>query len=577
MKNKIIKVLDSIRGKVVFFFLLSILFIGCVTWQCQKYFLLVSVQDEEEAYIREQAAQIVSAVQTDKENCENFLRQLCFNTNLPVYLSNEYTDYVDVWESVSEIRYLVKERIAMMPCIKKLRIYHSNSTFCEDGRNLFFSPTERITEIPFMVWNAEGDGEEAICDRIRGMYQGKEAYINLIYDTNYVFGHYAGAEGITGWEYYIFDENWHYVSGTDGMYGRELDTASFQILKAGETIRDKERQLLTLREKTSSGWNVVVQYPMSQNRENKTRAGRTIFGILMIYCLIAGSLLVFYLERMISRIYRIGKNLEKIGSRKLNFMKQMHGHDEISQLEKQYNSMLNKLEQTIDEMAEIKNKRQQMEIKVLESQINPHFLYNTLGVMRWKAVEAENAGLCEIIDNMTTFYRLSLNKGQGLISVKKEMELISAYVALQQYRYDNCVKYKAEVKESVLEVMMPKMILQPLVENIYLHADIVLEEYREIRIKIEKQEEMLLILVYDNGRGMTEEELYNVNHNINLSEEHGVGISFIYSSLQVFYGNAGKMEFMSKLGEGTCVKISFPLEPVYKPEDEKITKGATGK
>ena len=218
-----------------------------------------------------------------------------------------------------------------------------------------------------------------------------------------------------------------------------------------------------------------------------------------------------------------------------------------------------------------------MEIKVLESQINPHFLYNTLGVMRWKAVEAENAGLCEIIDNMTTFYRLSLNKGQGLISVKKEMELISAYVALQQYRYDNCVKYKAEVKESVLEVMMPKMILQPLVENIYLHADIVLEEYREIRIKIEKQEEMLLILVYDNGRGMTEEELYNVNHNINLSEEHGVGISFIYSSLQVFYGNAGKMEFMSKLGEGTCVKISFPLEPVYKPEDEKITKGATGK
>lgn len=286
---------------------------------------------------------------------------------------------------------------------------------------------------------------------------------------------------------------------------------------------------------------------MSGYSSNKVRAGMAICAILIVYCLIAGIFLISYIQRVTGRIYRIGTNMEEIGSHRFKILDQMRGHDEISRLENQYNGMLKKLEQTIEEMTEIKTKRQSLEIKVLESQINPHFLYNTLGVMRWKALGAENDELCRMIDNMTTFYRLSLSKGQGLITVNNEVELIRAYIALQQYRYDDCVDYHIDVEDEALQILMPKMILQPLVENIYLHADIVLEGKRKIGIEIKKREERIYIKVRDNGNGMTEETLYNVNHNINLSEEHGIGISFIYSSLQVFYGEEGKMEFHSIL------------------------------
>ncbi len=303
---------------------------------------------------------------------------------------------------------------------------------------------------------------------------------------------------------------------------------------------------------------------MSGYSSNKVRAGVAICAILIVYCLIAGIFLISYIQRVTGRIYRIGTNMEEIGSHRFKILDQMRGHDEISRLENQYNGMLKKLEQTIEEMTEIKTKRQSLEIKVLESQINPHFLYNTLGVMRWKALGAENDELCRMIDNMTTFYRLSLSKGQGLITVKNEVELIRAYIALQQYRYDDCVDYHIDVEDEALQILMPKMILQPLVENIYLHADIVLEGKRKIGIEIKKREERIYIKVRDNGNGMTEETLYNVNHNINLSEEHGIGISFIYSSLQVFYGEEGKMEFHSIQGKGTCVEISFPTQTKWE-------------
>ena len=120
-------------------------------------------------------------------------------------------------------------------------------------------------------------------------------------------------------------------------------------------------------------------------------------------------------------------------------------------------------------------------------------------------------------------------------------------------------------RTKLLQILMPKMILQPLVENIYLHADIVLEGKRKIGIEIKKREERIYIKVRDNGNGMTEETLYNVNHNINLSEEHGIGISFILQfPAGVLRGKKGKWNFTAYWGKGTCVEISFPTQTKWE-------------
>lgn len=566
MWSKIKKEMDSIRGKLIFFFLLSIFFIGGVTWQCQKRILLVSIKDEEETYVSNLAGQIMVAMESDRENCENFLHQSCYNKNLPLYLSATYIDYEKVWEAARNIDYFVKERMAMMPGIKAVQICHTNMTFCEDGKNLFYVTADGIKDIEWRKWSFSQKRFGVIQEKVYGMYHEKDAYIKLIFDLDYIFGNYLNENERFNGNYYIFDENWNYIAGTDTGNVQDLDVAAYSVLEKNKIYRDQKKNLLiTNASKTS--WNVIVEYPMTSYSSNKVRAGVAICLILLVYCMIAGTFLISYIKKVTGRIYQIGTNMEEIGSHKFKILDQMRGHDEISRLENQYNGMLRKLDQTIEEMAEIKTKRQSLEIKVLESQINPHFLYNTLGVMRWKALEAENDELCRMIDNMTTFYRLSLSKGQGLITVKKEVELIRAYISLQQYRYDDCVDYQIEVEDTALQILMPKMILQPLVENIYLHANIVLEGNRKVRIEIKRKEERIDIKVQDNGNGMTEETLYNVNHNINLSEEHGIGISFIYSSLQVFYGEEGKLEFRSELGRGTCVEISFPTQTQCETAD----------
>lgn len=223
--------------------------------------------------------------------------------------------------------------------------------------------------------------------------------------------------------------------------------------------------------------------------------------------------------------------------------------------------MIEKLKDTINELVEAKTREKDLQIKVLESQINPHFLYNTLGMMRWSALDAGNEELVQMLDNMSSFYRLALSKGRGLISIRKEVELIEAYIALQQYRYDNCVKTEICAEPETLDYLIPKMILQPLIENIYLHGNITLPENRQIRIRISKEQGKVKVMVWDNGCGMSEDVVDKLNHNIDISSgDRGVGISFIYSSLETYFGDAGKIHFTSTSGKGTQVDIEMPLQ-----------------
>lgn len=381
-------------------------------------------------------------------------------------------------------------------------------------------------------------------------------------DMEYVFGRYLDDSSEFKGRYFILDEDYEYIAGSGEGQLPELDAWEYELLKNGEVFRDKEQQTILTCVRAGGAWYVLVEYPIAEYSSNKLHAGTVVFIVLLLYCLIAGGLLVLFMDRIFARLNKIGSNLEEIGKKDFRFLNHLRGHDEISRLENQYNGMVETLSDTIAEMSEMQNKKQQLEIRVLESQINPHFLYNTLGVMQWKALETGDSELCKMIENMTTFYRLSMSKGLGLIPVEKEVEQIKAYIAIQQIRYDYCVDYRIEMEAEAKDILIPKMILQPLVENIYLHAGIVLEGRQKIRIKIYRDEEFLYIHVCDNGSGMDEKTLYNVNHNINLSEERGIGISFIYNSLDMYYSELASLHFQSSMGNGTTAKIKIPIMPM---------------
>lgn len=556
MFGRLMKIWNSMQGKLFVFFLMSALFIAGVTWQCQTHLLLVSVEDEEEEYIHNLAKQIAASVIDDREAYENFLIQMSYNRAISNVLSQEFgEDYNQIWDGVDEIRYLITRQMAMAFGINKIQIFHTNQTFCEDGKYLF-KMSEAREDGKNITWRRAEPGKYEINCEVANMYNHKDAYLRFLIDTDWVFGRYMEDAGLSGGRYVVVDENGFYVAGSEPQYA-ELDVDKYGFMEEGKVYRDRKEHMIRVCMPAGALWHILVEYPTDEYSSSKVRGGAIIFAILLLYCLIAGSLLMLFTNRIVIRLKRVGSSLDEIGKRDFHFLDYMRGCDEITRLENSYNDMVTKLSDTVEEMAEMKNKKQQLEIRVLESQINPHFLYNTLGVMQWKAMETDNRELCEMIENMTTFYRLSMSRGMGLIRLEKEIEQIQAYISIQQIRYDHCVECRIEVDEGAKGILMPKMILQSLVENIYLHAGIVLEGNRKIEIAATKEED-LHILICDNGNGMDEDTLYNVNHNINLSDEHGVGISYIHNSLELYYGKQGKLRFRSRLKEGTVAELWIP-------------------
>lgn len=245
----------------------------------------------------------------------------------------------------------------------------------------------------------------------------------------------------------------------------------------------------------------------------------------------------------------------------LSYIKIPDKSDEVTVLEIKYNSMLKKLESVIDEMAEVKSQKQKFEFKSLESQINPHFLYNTLGGMRWEALDCGNEKLVAMIDDLTIFYRLSLNKGKGLLTVEQELKLVKAYINIQQMRWDNVVEVTLSLDEEIKEVVIPKMILQPLVENIWLHGNITAEGNRKIMVSAKNLESFVEFKIWDNGDGISEEILDKFKKNTEIDgDSFGIGIQFIRNILKHYYGDNYVYEVNSEKLSGTLVRIELPKE-----------------
>ncbi|MDR1643654.1 MAG: histidine kinase [Clostridiales bacterium] len=225
---------------------------------------------------------------------------------------------------------------------------------------------------------------------------------------------------------------------------------------------------------------------------------------------------------------------------------------------KRLTAAIHELEQAKEELEQANEEKRALEIKALETKINPHFLYNTLGAIRWKALDDGNKELCDAIDCMAQFYRLALGKGKEYITVGQEKELIEAYVAVQRLSFGNRVDFEMEVDEGLTLVEIPKMILQPLVENVYMHSGTAHGTIK-CKVTVKRAGNALRIEVWDSGRGMDSKTLESLNSNQAFSEDRNVGVAYVRSSLKLHYGASARICFKSARGKGTTARIDMPV------------------
>jgi len=226
--------------------------------------------------------------------------------------------------------------------------------------------------------------------------------------------------------------------------------------------------------------------------------------------------------------------------------------DEIGVLSRRFMHMMKWLKDEIDENNQAHNKVREAELRALQAQINPHFLFNTISMINWKALERGANDLSKIAISMGVFYRTALSKGADVVPLKVELANVQAYLEIRQFMCNGDFDVEYDIDESVMECKVIKLILQPIVENAIDHGINGMKERRgKLTIRIRRNENMVDIMVIDNGKGMTEEMAKLI-----LSENTtGYGLKNVNDRLQYYFGDEGCLKIDTAVGIGTAISI----------------------
>ena len=286
-----------------------------------------------------------------------------------------------------------------------------------------------------------------------------------------------------------------------------------------------------------------------------------IGGILLVFCLFLSTVLA---KTMSGRIIRLTSRMKQVKKGELISLPSsiIQGKDEIGELTSTYNYMIHAMEDLIEKEYLLGQETKNAELKILQAQINPHFLYNTLDMIQWLAEEGMLSQIEESVSSLATFYRLSLSNGKEFISLREEMEHVRSYIRLQRLRFPDTFLYEEELDEGLLDYLLPKTTLQPLVENAITHG---LQESKRIPghllIKIEKEEgKNIRIIILDDGAGMKKPPRTTPNGGTSRENSgHGFGIPNVSSRLTLLYGPGYGVVFEKNIPEGTIAIVRIPI------------------
>lgn len=202
--------------------------------------------------------------------------------------------------------------------------------------------------------------------------------------------------------------------------------------------------------------------------------------------------------------------------------------------------------------------RKAAELNLLQEQINPHFLYNVLSSISSMAMRSGNAEIMDMVEHLALFYRISLNKGKNILSVREEVNLLENYLQLQKVRFGEAIQVDYDLDEELMDCRIIKLILQPLVENAIHHAMKDETAILHIGITLRREQDHMLFIITDDGVGMEAETVEEINTEIR-NAVRGFGLKNVSIRIQLQYGQAYGVKVYSKEGEGTQIYIKLPI------------------
>lgn len=281
-------------------------------------------------------------------------------------------------------------------------------------------------------------------------------------------------------------------------------------------------------------------------------------GLLLLLVII----LSYYIPRSITMpITRISRVTNQVAKGNLSVRAAAESGAEARMLSDSLNAMIDKINELLDQVTTEQIRLRKAEFELLQAQINPHFLYNTLDTIVWLAEAGDQKRVVSMVGNLSDFFRTSLNQGKDIISIREELAHIRSYLEIQQVRYQDILRYEITVPEDLYEYKIPKITIQPLVENALYHGIKNKRGQGTITVTGKSKENGFVLYVRDNGIGMTQERLNEVRAGIQKLSYTGKEIYGLYNvneRIRLNFGETYGISIESTYGEGTCVSISLP-------------------
>lgn len=283
-----------------------------------------------------------------------------------------------------------------------------------------------------------------------------------------------------------------------------------------------------------------------------------VFLTLGITCLI-GIAIFFWIRQQTRPLSKLADKMRLVQEGNMEEFVEVEGTEEIQELSKTYNTMLEKINQHIDERMKIQEEKRKAEIHALQMQINPHYMYNTLASIKWLIWQGDTAKSTKVIDAFISLLRNTISNTDEFVTIEQEVENLKNYVLINQIRYGDAVGVEFYMMEQCKGYKIPKLILQPFVENAFFHA-FPAGMSGEISVFIKEEKQYLRFDIADNGVGMDAEQLYALRMKTNKKSEHftGIGIENVDDRIKLIYGMDYGINIVSEKDKGTTITIRLP-------------------
>ena len=292
--------------------------------------------------------------------------------------------------------------------------------------------------------------------------------------------------------------------------------------------------------------------------------------LLIGICCVIGILIMmtclFYTHKTMRPLSKLIGKMSAIREGRFSEYMTVEGTTEVQELASTYNYMLDDLKHYVEELVQTQKKQRQAEISALQMQINPHYIYNTLASIKWLVYQNDTPKTVRTIDAFISLLRNTISNSDEFISVSQEMINIQNYILINQTRYGDSIQVEYYISRTCEDCLLPKMILQPFIENTFFHA------YPEgrcgtIQIVVKQADGRLTIQIIDDGIGMTREKVLNIMNEKTKKEHYsGIGVHNVQERLKLLYGDDYGINIISEEEKGTTVEIVLPIN--YSTEAE---------